>query len=254
MINMKRQLKYIAIAFVTVLWSCELDGDTEGISRITYFPDFDYKGASVMLAPCGSPVADPGVTAKENGAALEVTTTISAFISGGSVPSVPGTADRYTFAYKATNKDGFPANTSRVIWEACTGNLTTSIEGLYTSTVFRDGISGAQYTNMKYLLIRKKPGSTNVYQVSDAIGGWYQLGRALGDAYNAPGLEVTATNIPANSFTFGGNPRVLTFGGPVAPQSLTVDAATKTLVLTSKWDNGAGTIYTFVATLKQVSI
>jgi len=252
---MKGQQKYIAIALLTLLWSCELDGgDTEGISRITYFPDFDYKGSSVMLAPCGTPVADPGVTAKENGVPLEVTTSISALISGGTVPSVPGTSDRYTIGYTATNQDGYPANTSRVIWEACTGDLVTSIEGLYTSTVFRDGVSGAQYTNMKYILIRKKPGSSNVYQISDCIGGWYQLGRALGDAYLAPGLEITPNNIATNSFTFGGNPRVLTFGGPVAPQSLTVDAATKTLVLTSKWDNGAGTIYTFVATLKQVSI
>src|SRR5688572_4248509 len=104
---MKRQQKYIVFALLTLLWSCELDGgDTEGISRITYFPDFDYKGASVMLAPCGAPVADPGVTAKENGAPLEVSTSISALISGGTVPSVPGTPDRYTIGYTATNQDG----------------------------------------------------------------------------------------------------------------------------------------------------
>ena len=141
-----------------------------------------------------------------------------------------------------------------MVWKSCTGDLTTSIEGLYTSNVVRTfpGTTGS-YTGLTYILIRKKPGSTNVYQVSDAIGGWYSLGRALGDAYLAPGLEITANNIPANDFTLGGTPQVLTFGGPIVPKSLTVDAATKTLVLETSWDNGAGTVYEFTATLKQVS-
>ncbi|CAG5002927.1 hypothetical protein DYBT9275_03001 [Dyadobacter sp. CECT 9275] len=246
---MKRQLKYIAIAFVGVLGlSCEPDKVTEGISDITYFPEFDYKGDEVVLASCGTAFTDPGVTAVENGADIPVNTTVSAMISGGTVASVPTTADRYTVNYRAVNKDGYPANASRVVWTACTGDLKTSIEGLYTSTVFRNAVSGAQYTNMKYILIRKKPGTENTYQISDAIGGWYQLGRALGDAYLAPGLEVTATNIGTNSFTFGGAPQVLGFGGPVTPKSLTVDPATKTIVLTTAWN-----VYEFVATLKQVS-
>ena len=247
---MKKQLKYIILVFIGIVGlSCEPDKVTEGISEITYFPLFDFKGDEVVLATCGSPFVEPGVTAAENGTNIPVTQKISAMISGGTVATVPGTSDRYSINYSAVNKDGYPANTTREVWVACTGDFTTSIEGLYTSTVFRNAVSGAQYTNMKYVLIRKKPGTTNVYQISDAIGGWYSLGRALGDAYLAPGLEITANSIPANDFKFGGSPEVLGFGGAVTPTKLEVDKATKTIVLTTKWN-----IYEFVTTLKQVSI
>lgn len=246
---MKRLIQYIAIAFIgTVGLSCEGDKVTEGISEITFFPDFDYKGETTVFSKCGAAFADPGVTASEQGKSIPVTTSVSTLIAGNTLTSVPGTADRYTITYTAVNKDGFDATATRTVWQVCTGDLKTSIEGLYTSTVFRNGTSGAQYTNMQYVLIRKKPGTENTYQVSDAIGGWYQLGRALGDAYLAPGLEITVNSIPKNDFKFGGAPQVLTFGGPVTPKSLTVNADTKTLVLTTDWN-----IYNFVATLKQVS-
>ncbi|SEI75341.1 protein of unknown function [Dyadobacter sp. SG02] len=247
---MKRFIQYIAIAVIgAVGLSCEGDKVTEGISQITFFPDFDYKGEETVFSKCGAAFTDPGVTATEQGQTIPVTTSISALIGGGSPTSVPGTADRYTVTYTAVNKDGYDATATRTVWQVCTGDLKTSIEGLYTSTVVRSGATGPQYTNMEYVMIRKKPGTENTYQVSDAIGGWYQLGRALGDAYLAPGLEITATSIPKNDFKFGGNPQVLTFGGPITPKSLTVNPETKTLVLITDWD-----VYNFVATLKQVSL
>jgi hypothetical protein len=245
---MKRIVQYIAIAFIGMVGlSCEGDKVTEGISEITFFPDFDYKGETTVLSKCGAPFADPGVTATEQGSSIPVTTKVTTLISGGSLTSVPGTADRYTITYTAVNKDGYDATATRTVWQVCNGDLKTSIEGLYTSTVVRSGATGPQYTNMEYVLIRKKPGTENTYQISDAIGGWYQLGRALGDAYLAPGLEITANSIPKNDFKFGGNPQVLTFGGAITPKSLTVNPDTKTLVLTTDWN-----VYNFVATLKQV--
>ena len=246
---MKRFIQYITIAFIGMVGlSCEGDKVTEGISQITFFPDFDYKGETTVFSKCGAAFTDPGVTASEQGQSIPVTTNVSALIGGGSLTSVPGTADRYTITYAAVNKDGFDASATRTVWQVCTGDLKTSIEGLYTSTVFRNGTSGPQYTDMQYVMIRKKPGTENTYQVSDAIGGWYQLGRALGDTYLAPGLEITVNSIPKNDIKFGGSPVVLTFGGPVTPKSLTVNPATKTLVLTTDWN-----VYNFVATLKQVS-
>jgi hypothetical protein len=246
---MKRGFKLIIIALTLfAAFSCEEDKATEGISQITFFPDFDYKGETTVFSKCGAAFADPGVTASEQGKSIPVTTNVRALISGGSLTAVPGTADRYTVTYTAVNKDGYDATATRTVWQVCTGDLKTSIEGLYTSTVVRSGSTGPQYTNMQYILIRKKPGTENTYQISDAIGGWYQLGRALGDAYLAPGLEITANSIPKNDFKFGGAPEVLGFGGPITPKSLTVNPDTKTLVLITDWN-----VYNFVATLKQVS-
>lgn len=250
---MKKQIKYLALAFIAISGlSCEPDKVTEGISDITYFPEFDFKGDEVILASCGTPFTEPGVTASENGASIPVTQKISALLSGGSPATVPTAADRYTINYSAVNKDGYPAEASRTVWTSCAGDLTTSVEGLYTSTVFRSGVSGAQYTNMKYLLIRKVAGSTNKFEISDAIGGWYQLGRALGDGYRAPGLIITADG--TGGFTLSGSPVVGSFGGAVTPKSITVDKASKTIVISTSWDAGGGTIYEFVATMKQVSI
>lgn len=250
---MKKQIKYIALVFIGIMGlSCEPDKVTEGISDITYFPEFDYQGDEVILSTCGIPFAEPGVTASENGASIPVTQKISTLLSGESPSTVPTTADRYTINYTAVNKDGYPAEASRTIWTACAGDLETSVEGLYTSTVFRSGVSGPQYTNMKYILIRKVAGSANKFEISDAIGGWYQLGRALGDEYRAPGLIITADG--AGGFTLSGSPVVGGFGGAVTPKSITVDKAAKTVVITTSWDAGGGTVYEFVATMKQVSI
>lgn len=247
---MKKQLKYIALAFIGVMGlSCEPDKVTEGISDITFFPTFDYKGEELVLAPCGTPFADPGVTATENDVDIPVTKTVTSLMSGGSLTDVPGTADRYTINYGATNKDGYPGSRTREVWVTCSGDLVNSVEGLYTVTVTRDGAGGAAYTNMKYILIRKK--SAGVYEVSDAIGLYYAVGRLYGDGYLAPGLQILGDK---GSFKLGGSPVVGTFGGAVTPKSITIDKAAKTIVLATSWDAGGGTVYNFSATLKQVSI
>ena len=114
---MNRLIKYVAIAFIGVVGlSCEDDKVTEGLSEITYFPDFDYKGEELILSPCGTAFTDPGVTASEKGAPIPVTTSVSAMISGGSLTAVPTTPDRYTVNYTAVNKDGYDASATRTVW------------------------------------------------------------------------------------------------------------------------------------------
>ena len=63
------------------------------------------------------------------------------------------------------------------------GDLVNSIEGVYTSTVVRDNVSAPQYDDMKYVIIKKV--DTDTYELSDGIGGYYDLGRAYGIAYAA---------------------------------------------------------------------
>ena len=98
------------------------------------------------------------------------------------------------------------------------------------------------------MLIRKV--GANQYELSNADGGWYQFGRALGPDYASPGAIVTANDIPTNSFSFGPAVEVRTFGGLITLTSMTVDAANKTIVFTSDWTLG----FTFTATLKQVAL
>jgi hypothetical protein len=238
----------IALA-MTGLTACEKNYETDDLSQITNYPVFEMTGASVVLAKLGEPYVDQGCTATEGDAEITVTMSVKGLFSGfsGTAPNTDQ-ADKYVITYTATNSDGFANTVQRIVWVAGEGDLTSSIEGLYLSTVVRNGASGAQYTNMQYVLIWKKNG--NVYEISDAIGGYYDIGRAYGDGYRAAGMTITANNIPANDFSFGGPIGVGAFGGVLTMDAMAADAGAGTIGFTSSWDAG----YTFVVTLTQVEL
>jgi hypothetical protein len=226
--------------------SCDNEPEASNLSRITYFPEFAYEGGTVSLIPCNSDFEVPPVTATEGGETLPVS--ISTTGISGPVSEVDiNKPDMYIETASAVNQDGFSAELERTFWVACTGDLVNSIEGLYTSTVSRNSPT-PRYYDMEYILIRKV--GTNQYEISNADGGWYQFGRALGPGYSSPGAIVTANDIPSNSFSFGPPVEVRTFGGLIQLTSMTVDPATKTIVFSSYWDFD----YTFTATLTQVAL
>jgi hypothetical protein len=236
---MKNYINYIKSAFflglLLTMASCDTEPSVSDVSRITYFPDFAYEGPAESLIPCNSDYEIPPVTASEQGVDLPVATEVLGLL--GSVPAVDITkADYYVETSSALNADGFSGSVTREFWVACTGDLVTSIEGLYTCTVFRNGTNSPQYENMKYILIRKI--GTDQYEISNADFGWYEYGRNLGRNYASPGATITAVDIPSNTFTFGPPVEVNTFGGPCQLTGLTVDPDTKTVVGTSDWRNG----------------
>jgi hypothetical protein len=240
----------IIILGALFLASCENDPGIEP-SQETFLPKIELLGSSNVSLTCGTTsYTDPGVNATENGAAVTPTVTISPRYFGSS--QIDG-ADIYDISYVAINVDDIPGATFRTVFiPPCNGDLVNSIEGLYTSTVVRTSAAGAvltgpQYTNMKYVLIKKS--GDNTYQISDAIGGWYEYGRALGVAYAAPGATITANNIAANDFTYGDAATVGGFGGTATLTGFTVDAANKQIVMSSVWSEG----FSFVATLTQVN-
>lgn len=228
--------------------ACNNEPEVSNISRVTFFPTFAYEGGNLALIPCSSDFEIPPITATESGEALTVTTKVTGL--SGPVPAVDITkADFYTETSSAINQDGFAGEVVRNFWVACTGDMVNSIEGLYTSTVARNG-PNPTYFNLKYILIRRVEGTTDQYEISNADGGWYQFGRNLGVGYSSPGAIVIANDIPSNDFSFGPAVGVNTFGGLITLTSMTVDPATKTIVFTSSWDAG----FTFTATLTQVAL
>jgi len=219
--------------------------DYEEWYRVTYYPEFKMTGNDVIFNTFGTNFTDPGIKASEGGKDIPVTTTIAGDFFGATSFSA-NAADRYLFTYTATNSDGYKATTSRLVYNVKTGDLVNSLEGLYTATVTRNKVLTAQYTNLEYVLIAKS--AANKYVLSDAIGGYYDIGRAYGAGYRAPGMTVTSTNIPGNSFTFGTSV-VGGFGGAVTMKSMTVNAANKTIDFECTWN-----VYTFLITLKQVQL
>lgn len=243
---MKKIIALLVIAS-TFFVACD-DIDTANVSSITNYPLITVIGSNPIFVPLGGTYADPGASATENGAPI-------AFTSAGSGNYRKATtvdtniADEYSQTYTATNKDGFKASAVRKVIVYKTGDLVNSIEGVYTSTVSRNGVTPSNaYRNIKYIYIWKNADGS--YEISDSFGGWYQYGRGLGLSYITPGGKIIANNIATNDFSFPGTQTNLGFGGNSEITSLTVNAATKTLVLTNSWDLG----YIFVATLTQVQL
>jgi hypothetical protein len=234
-------------ALITIS-SCNNEPEISDVSRITYFPEFSYTGGDFALIPCSSDFEIPPVTATEGGNPLPVEVVTKGI--SGIVPSVDiNKADIYVETSSAINQDGYAGEVVRTFWVACTGDLVNSLEGLYTSTVIRNGAVNPQYFDLEYVLIRKV--GANEYEISCAIGGYYEFGRSYGDAYRASGAIVTANNIAANDFTFPGPVAVGAFGGECVIESMTVDPATKTIHFISNWYTNN---FKFDVTLTQVAL
>lgn len=247
---MKKIIFFLTMVLVysSVLYSCAEEGQ-ENKSYVTYYPIVTVSGDDPYLIKQGTTFVDPGVAATENGVSIPVVTTATGDYRGSATLDT-NKADRYMVSYTATNVDGFKQTASRTVWVSNKGDLTNSIEGLYLASVTRNGsyLASNASKDMKYILIWKNDDGT--YGISDAVGGWYEYGRGFGIGYASQGLKIKIDNISTNSFTFT-NPSggVGAFGGTLTAQSMTVDSATKTIVLKTKWL--APTEYNFVITLVQ---
>ena len=248
----KLVLTLLLFAGALLVSSCEQD-TTAGVSRVTNYPLITVLGDETIFVPQGGTFTDPGATATAGTETIPYVVTAEGVYRGENTlnTNVP---DEYIVKYTATNVDGFSISGARKVIVYKTGDLINSIEGVYVSTTKRNGnfLNPAQGSslNMKYIYIWKNTDGT--YEVSDAFGGWYAIGRRLGVSYATPGGKINAVSIPGNSFTFPGAPGNLTnsgFGGSAELTGLTVTPALKKIVLTSHWL--APTNYNFEVTLIQ---
>lgn len=183
---MKRYF-YIVAAFVLFLSSCEKD--TEGLSKETAFANFEMTGDPIMFIKPGATFTDPGVTATENGAALEVKRT------GTVNTSVAGV---YQIDYSAVNSDGYPGTTSRqvVVFEATpdvaavdlSGNYARNTNGsLAVFTKIAPGVysvsnpGGAPGTNLIVIAFHLSPTSV---AIPEQVSNDGSITSSTGNAYN----------------------------------------------------------------------
>ena len=245
---MKKIILNLLIAS-SIFIACD-NKDTDNVSRITNYPIITVAGDDPYFVPQGTSYEDPGATAIEGTNEIPVLTNAQGVYRGETTLNTSVT-DEYQVKYTATNVDGFKGSASRKVIVYKTGDLVNSIEGVYTCTIMRNGVTpNANYQNIKYIYIWKN--SDGTYGISDAFGGWYQYGRGFGIGYITPGGTI-AGDIATNSFTFPGNPLSNSgFGGTANIIDMNVDPSTKKIVLTCAWL--APTAYTFVATLTQVQL
>lgn len=218
---------------VTVM-GCNTDLETEGISRITYFPEFVLEGDDLYFINEGDDFVEPGIKVLEQGNEIPFTATYRGRYSGYSGTSIGTDPDQYSLTYDAVNQDGFAASESRTIVAVNTGDLTTSIEGAYSSDPVR--INGVSYDPSVVLIWQIAP---NVYEISCSVGGFYADGRGDGDASLARGGTITVNNLATNDFTF--TPGFIdNFGLDVGITSMTVNPATKTITFVAEGDFANG--------------
>jgi len=242
---------FLTLIFASLVFSSCDSTDSDNVSKVTNYPLIEVLGDDPVFVAKGTTYTDPGAIATEGGSVIPHTSSFNGIYRGGTTLDTNIT-DEYTVTYKAINVDGFAGIANRKVIVYKTGDLVTSIEGVYTCTIKRNGVTPSNaYRNIKYIYIWKNTDGT--YGVSDAFGGWYQYGRALGLDYITPGGTINAVDIPTNNFTFPGNPLSNTgFGGVANLTGLTVNPATKTIIMTCSWL--APTAYAFEATLTQVQL
>ncbi len=234
-----KHIKIILILFVSGLVSCSAD-ETGGVSSVTNYPIITLNGDALQIVAQGSTYTDPGAIATEGDAEIPVETSNSSGTYFGIAGVDTSVADIYFITYSAENADGFKGNSLREVWVIPTsGDLTTSIEGLYTSDVQRapSFTPSDQYDDMEYIFITKT--GTNTYAISDAVGGYYDLGRGFGSDYAAKGGVISANDILGNDFTVSQAVFPL-WGNTVDVTAFTVDAATKSITFTGEGNFGNG--------------
>ncbi|HEX8576889.1 MAG TPA: immunoglobulin-like domain-containing protein [Flavobacterium sp.] len=251
---MKNVYKHIITGLIILtLFTSSCTNEDEIASSVTVYPEIEVSGDPTILVHQGQTYTESGVRASIGGNEVPLSTRFVGRYRRNVFNTTLNTtiSDIYTAEYTAVNEEGFSRTATRQVVVANTGDLVNSIEGVYTSTVFRNGTQGSppsNYTNIRYILIWRNDDGT--YGISDAFGGWYLFGRNIPGS-ETPGGVIVANNIATNDFSFPGTLTNSYFGGTANITSMTVDPVNRTIVMTTNWTTGS-TNYIFEARLNQV--
>jgi len=177
---MKILYKYgLLIASVFFLFSCSKE--TEGISRITDYVEFQFKGDNPAIVQVGKPYEDAGVIATLDGKDVSSTVTVKSNVDYE-------TMGMYTVEYTSVNTEGLKSRALRSVI-VCNPGVTTDLSGTYTvadGTYRLNLASGAhtQYSGYPVTLAKVAPG---FFSVSDFFGGYYEKRAKYGPAYAMKG-------------------------------------------------------------------
>ena len=151
---MKRLLYIPIFLLITLFTSCD-DNETEGISRITYYPILTMSGDEIVVLNIGDTYTEAGASAKTGEDEVEV-------IVDGTVNTAE--AGIYAIEYSAFNEDGFSAVALRqVIVQDLASIAGTDLSGTYKRTYY-GGPKNGGYSEWVAGDV------TGVYKVND-VGG-----------------------------------------------------------------------------------
>ena len=195
--------------------SCEKE--TEGISRVTVYPEISLKGDALLFIEKGTFFDDPGVTAMEG--IEDITSSVTII---GSLDTNKG--GLYHLIYNAQNKDGFSARVERTIHVYDPKSVTL---GYYNTNIER--LPSGSYSDLSVLIYGIS--ATEIY-ISDLLGGYYAQGRNYGPTY-APAailsiLSDNTINLISGGFVAG-------WGDYVKSCTGTYDPTTKVITISTEY-------------------
>ena len=163
---MKVLYKYcLIIASVFLLAAC--DKETEGLSRITNYVEFDIQGDNPTIVQVGDPYIDLGVIATLSG--KDVTSTV---VTKSNVEYKE--MGMYTVEYSSINADGLKSRAVRDVI-VCNPSVTTDLSGVYVGQEGTKRITIASGVEIAYpsfhsTITYLAPG---FFQTNDFLAGYY---------------------------------------------------------------------------------
>ena len=155
------------------------DKDSEGLSRITYYPTIELEGDSYLVWDKGTAYEEPGYTSMMGND--DVTDQV---VVTGRVDT--NTSGIYTLTYTtAKNEDGFGASATRTVVVL---DPNSTIEGFWLTTPdsYREYNGEVAYGRSYEILVIDNGDGT--YTVDDLLGGWYCQRAGYGSAYAMEGI------------------------------------------------------------------
>lgn len=184
---MKKNILFLmALAAASfTLTSCG-DDESEGKSRITYYPTIELTGGNFYVAEKGKAYTDPGYVSIMGGE--DVTDQV---VVTGSVDT--NKSGLYTLTYTtAKNSDGFGASASRTVLVA---DPNDAAEGAFTNLAsgnrVYNGNTVAYGADFRVVVYNNGNGT---YTVDDLFGGWYAQRAGYGANYAMGGIITVAAD------------------------------------------------------------
>ena len=157
---MKKNILFtMLLALIAVSVTSCGDKESEGLSRITYYPSVELLGNSYAVINLGETYEDEGCYAEQNGQDVSDKVVISSNINNNRVGA-------YTMRYAAYNEDGFSAVASRTVYVVDPNSIATVYFG-------ESQIGARHYYNAPIFITDNGDGT---YQIDDLLGGFQFYG------------------------------------------------------------------------------
>ena len=171
---MKKIIYFVIGAVVAMTLAASCTKESEGLTRITYYPVLELEGETTMLVDKGSNFTEPGYTATLNGedvsADVKVESNVNTSKSG-----------IYSVVYSIVNADGFSSVAKRTV---IVFDFEDPVEGIYTVDPSSYRLyNGAQLAFGRAFQIYVLANGDGTYLVDDILGGWYCQRAGYGTAY-----------------------------------------------------------------------